>query len=301
MCEQSDVVALGTIPSLSRGNPTTFVFAGRVAPGHVMSGSLTVAEVLKGATPTDVHLEFTAADERTTFGSVPVGSVRLYFLKHAGEHFTFTDPYYPSIVGARGAALKGSVIDKVAATVARVMTVSEASRSERVEALGILGSLRSDESITGLLSSLQSPDRSLRLSAAGNLLRLNDLRGLSPAVAALMASDGMDAQANYDLIRGVMGLKDPAGAPLVIQLLGCPDKFVRRAAVSGLISMGSRSAIAGLGKALYDADVEVRESAVGGLADLTNQGEWHPSMDLYRADESKYLTYWKDWIRRHPG
>jgi hypothetical protein len=56
-------------------------------------------------------------------------------------------------------------------------------------------------------------------------------------------------------------------------------------------------ALKALATALDDDDVEVRYTAVMGLAETTGQKGWGPSMPAFVEDEQRYLQYWRDWIK----
>jgi HEAT repeat protein len=266
-----------------------------------MSGSLLVTQVAKGDALTSVRLEFPKSDAQEIAGEVPVGRLRLFFLKRVADHYTFTDPNYPSTVGAPGPMGEGSANDRVATVMTRVLAAPRTSQEDQIEAMNILGQIPSNVSISSLLGFLGNPSRQLRLGAASNLVLLNDLRGLPSAVSGLLTWESEDGQVAYTILRGIQQLKDPKAVPVVAGLMKAKEKSVREAAIRSLVNIGSRSVIPILGAALTDPAIEVRESAVDGLADLTGQGQWHPSSEKYEANESKYLTYWKDWIRRNPG
>jgi hypothetical protein len=54
-----------------------------------------------------------------------------------------------------------------------------------------------------------------------------------------------------------------------------------------------------LSKLLYNSDKEIRYEAVMGLAEITGQGSWGPAVNIFNSDEQRYLTYWREWAKKH--
>ena len=71
----------------------------------------------------------------------------------------------------------------------------------------------------------------------------------------------------------------------------------RRAAASALRHTEADSAIASLLQALEDTDQEVRYQAVLGLATITGETEWGPSLDSFAREEQRYLAHWRQWTK----
>ena len=75
----------------------------------------------------------------------------------------------------------------------------------------------------------------------------------------------------------------------------CKSVELRRIGSYLLRDSRSKSVLPGLKSALDDPDVEVRYNAVMGLAEYANDRTGHaPTMKEYRADEQKYLDYWRN-------
>jgi hypothetical protein len=60
---------------------------------------------------------------------------------------------------------------------------------------------------------------------------------------------------------------------------------------------GGWASLCPLATTLDDTDFEVRYYGVTGLAEISGQLEWHPNMEVFRAEEARYLRHWRDWAR----
>ncbi|PYR78440.1 MAG: hypothetical protein DMF86_05845 [Acidobacteria bacterium] len=153
-----------------------------------------------------------------------------------------------------------------------------------------------EKSTTRLLRrALADSDESVRLTAAALLLAANDIAGLNIAEDALRrdtpeASDAILHNLRYALSEGV---KTEAAVPAISRIFKSRDVDTRRAAASALRHIGSDAARPELARALNDADFEVRYYAVIGLAEITGDKTWRPSVDEFRHSEARYVEYWK--------
>jgi hypothetical protein len=71
-----------------------------------------------------------------------------------------------------------------------------------------------------------------------------------------------------------------------------------KGAAAALRHTGVDAAMEPLSIALQDSDREVRYQAVLGLATITGKAEWGPTLNLFERDEQRYLTYWRERMRR---
>jgi HEAT repeat protein len=71
----------------------------------------------------------------------------------------------------------------------------------------------------------------------------------------------------------------------------------RRSSAAALRQMHTAAAIGPLLTALKDSDHGVKYQAVIGLAELTGQYEWGPSVELFLKDEHHYVAHWQEWGR----
>ena len=60
----------------------------------------------------------------------------------------------------------------------------------------------------------------------------------------------------------------------------------------------SSGVLTALARALDDSDQQVRYSAVAGLAEITGETKWMPSIPLFKEDESPYLAHWHERVSK---
>jgi len=78
-------------------------------------------------------------------------------------------------------------------------------------------------------------------------------------------------------------------------LLGAPSVYIRRGVAGALRKTESPLALNGLRRALADPDSDVRYYGVLGLAGITDgDTKMVPHVDEFKADERKYLSYWRE-------
>jgi HEAT repeat protein len=124
-------------------------------------------------------------------------------------------------------------------------------------------------------------------------LNRNEIYALDEAVPALLHDfKALPGNLSQDLCAAIsLGVKNPTAIPYLTELLASPEVDVGRAAASALVHTDSEEAVAPLEKALEDSDFEERYYGVIGLAQISRQNDWRPSMEDYRADEGKYLRH----------
>ncbi len=141
-------------------------------------------------------------------------------------------------------------------------------------------------------------DSVAKIEVAAALLERNDVTSLDVAVDALLRPRGVPPYLLHNLSYAIAeGLKDERAIPALGRLLASRQPEIRRSAVSALWHTGSSSAIPLLSASLWDSDLEARYYAVVGLAEITSQDDWRPLMDDFKANQSRYLVYWRDWAR----
>src|SRR5262249_19498502 len=87
---------------------------------------------------------------------------------------------------------------------------------------------------------------------------------------------------------------DPQAISTLIAFQDASDAAVRRGIANALRNTKSIIAIDGLLHSLRDSDADVRYTAVIALAEITHRFSLGASVDLFRSQEDKYLTYWKE-------
>jgi len=140
----------------------------------------------------------------------------------------------------------------------------------------------------------------LNLLASAALLRRNEISTLAGTTKILLyeprsATESILWKLSLAIENGV---KDSRGIPALSRLADAKDLRLRRAAASALRHTGSPKAIHALARSLADSDRNVRYVAVIGLAEITGQYEWGPSIDLFQREEPRYLAHWTEWAKR---
>jgi hypothetical protein len=297
LVEKSDVVAMGRVTFVVDAGPVTVDMPTGRIQARTMAGEMLIDQILKGPPGLDVvRFQFSLPEIAMGFRGVTPGGYRILFLKSRGDHYEFVSPYHPSIVAISGARVKAErPVDRVVEAVAEVLRSRDAFAAQKREAIDVLRGMKSTVAISGLRSALQEGDRITQLNAAAALLASDDVSALPVAEAALLRPEpGLPPEILLNLRGGISrGLKAEAAVPALARLLGASDPETRRAAATALGHTKSSSALRPLARALDDAEFEVRLNAVRGLAEISGQTEWLPSGDAFRADEERYVRYWK--------
>jgi HEAT repeat protein len=214
--------------------------------------------------------------------------------------YVVLNPYYPFIVASTNAPVaRGSDLDRVIAEVAQVFSVSTASLDDRRRAVDVLARVKTASAMAALRVAAKVPDAPVRLRAFAALLRQNDISLLSSVEDILVSPpENIDPGLLRNLAFAIQdGIKNQEAIPVLARLLRASDPQTRRAAASALRHTEAQGAIEPLLTGLEDSDREVRYQAVLGLATITGEGDWGPSLDLFGRDEQRYLTHWREWAK----
>jgi hypothetical protein len=301
LASTADAIVLGKIVSIGQVGVTTLELGAEKVPSRVMAAELHAQEVLKGAPSTvDITVQFFLPDDPIGYRTPPVGTSAIFFLSHTDQGYSFTSPYYPSVVGMPAAAAEGgALLDRLAVRVGAVIESTETSLDQKRQAIFVLGETPGATSTLLLQSASHLYEPTLRLGAVAAMLMRNDISGLELAAEALLLpAGGPPSETTQNLLSGIsVGVKNPQAVPTLATLLRQGNDPVRRAAASALVHTASPSAIDALAQALDDGDYQVRYYAVVGLADITGQRDRRPNTDDFRNREATYLSYWKEWRR----
>jgi hypothetical protein len=301
LIDKADLVVMGTVSYVSETGRTmidTPTNLGRVS-ARVMSGSMQVDRTLKGPEVTTVEFQFHLIEQLISYRGVEPSTYRIVFFKRHGDHYEFVSPYDPSIVAAPlDQVRRGSALDMVIDALAGVLRSPDTADRKR-QAIFALRDINTTAVVPALMIGFTDTNESVRLTAAAGLLAAGNVSALPTAEEAFLRPD-LSRSAEVLNLRAAIanGVKDPAAVPALVRLLSGGDTEMRRATTSALGHTKSPTAIAALGRALYDVDFDVRLNAARGLAGITQQAEWSPSPYGFRANEEPYLAHWKDWVAR---
>jgi len=301
MIRDADLIVVGRIVSVSNKGAETLNIAGSSVPVRRMIAEITVTSTLKGQSINSVWFAFFVSDLRA-FRMVPAAQFAMFFLRQTGlQEYVVLNPYYPSIVALpNGPVNEGSELDKVVGQLVHVLRAPLASQNERLDAIDALDTINTPNSTAALQRTFHSQDLTLKLLAGAALLRRNETSPLNVVATTLLqdptsVSESILANLSFAIETGV---KDPRAIPELSRLLSAREVRVRRAAAAGLRHTGAMDAISALGQALKDSDHDVRYEAVIGLAEITGQYEWGPSIDLFRREERHYIVHWQEWVKQ---
>src|SRR5947209_7455053 len=297
LTHNADQIIVGQVIAVWEIEHTTVDMQGQPVPAVRMGASLRSDRVLKGLTDQPIlNFEFLVTD----FGPyrrVPLKQYGMFFLRLKSPHqYMVSDPYYPFIVASPNSSVsEGDAFNRVVAEVAHVLML-KLSRNERSQAIEALKNVHIEAATKALRYAANDPDISLRLQAMAALLWQNDIASLGAAVEILLnPPPTAEKWRLMNLAASVEGIKDPAVIPLLTRLLAAREVSVRRSAASALRHTGANAALQPLVTALKDSDREVRYQAVIGLAEITGESQWGPSIDLFQRNEQRYLTHWREW------
>jgi len=79
------------------------------------------------------------------------------------------------------------------------------------------------------------------------------------------------------------------------------NKGARAEIASIMRAVADKRSIPDLVALLDDSEERVRYFAATGLANVNGRNDYYVSVDRFKADEAKYITYWKDWWNEGKG
>jgi hypothetical protein len=301
LTREASLIAIGRISSIKEQARTSIEIAGgRSITALQMIATLRVDRMIKGRSDKPTLLfRFFIPDSSLAYASIVPTQFGMFFLRETQQQeYVVLNHYYPFIVAAPEAlTARGSDLNQVVAELAHVITSSRVSQNERSAAIAALDTVKTMAATAALRDAARNNDATLRIQAAGALLRRNDISVMSMVEKILLRPAESEKPILGGLAFNLEGVKDQKAIPSLSRLLDAGDIQTRRGAAAALRNTGSPSAIEPLSKGLEDNDIEVRYSAVIGLAEITKQYGHGPAVDLYMQDEQRYLTYWQGWAK----
>lgn len=303
LAERADLVAIGQVILVTQKDTRTVELNGTATRVRVMAGEMRVDHTLKGAiNATQLSFEFELQDTSGGYSGIAPASYRMLFLKKTNSGYSFVSNYYPSVVAIPGIPPgDGGTLDNISLQLESVVKDAHSDISRRQEALYALRTLQIPRATAALERALQEKSIDLQLVAAAALLERNDTAGMQIAEAALTKRPpAIPGYLLHNLTYAISeGVRNDRAVPALARLLQLPDIETRRAAASALWHTHSDAAASALAAALNDQDFEVRFYSVIGLAEITGQSEWHPNMEVFHGDETRYLEHWRNWAQEN--
>lgn len=300
LVSNSTLVVTGAVVSLSEGAPTQVRNGTATFAARPITGILKVNQFIKGGAGTNqVRFTYLLPEEFKGWRSVAAQQYGIFFFKtDESGSLGFASPYYPYIPVAPGVAAVGATpVDRIFSVLSGTVSNGRATDQQRLSAVRVLATAKEPAAAMRLRELLISGPLNLRVAVAAALLRRNDLFGLDVVTRALLQKPpNVSESVLEDAVAAVrLGVSNRQAIPQLEQLLASGDPDVRRASTAGLMRTNSLEAIKPLLSELEDSDFETRYFAAVALADITDQPQWRPTIDQFRADENKYLHHWKEW------
>lgn len=299
LTRNADLIVLGQITSIRESGRVTITLEGKATESQSMVAELTARGVLKGKVDSPrIFFTFAVPMVESGYKTIAPSQFGLFFLRADGdERFTVLSPYYPFLVAASDSPkLKGNDLDRVVGTIAHLL--AQPSAELRREAIYILDTASTDEATDALRRAASDGDTVVKLQALAALLRRGDISVLNIAEDFLLhPKPNVDEYLRRNVSVSLEGIKDPRAIVTLVRLLAAPDIQTRRSSAGALRHMHTTAAIGPLLTALESSDRGVRYQGVIGLAELTGQDEWAPSVELFQKDEQHFIAHWKEWGR----
>jgi hypothetical protein len=302
----SDFVAVGTIESVSDLGEQAIVANGKEYRAMSKEGMLKVDTVLKGeALQSPVRFVFSIPEQALDYRGVLAGSYRVVFLrKTSSGSFEFADHSYPTLAAVPGVSISNQQtgVETILNFVEAVL-VSKVPVSLKHEAISELRNSNSPSVARALRSAANDANLEISLDAVSELLARNDISAMPLAERYLVRPQ---PQVPTYLLRNISAaiesrVKDPRAIPALTRLLSATDIDTVRAAASALRATGVTAALPSLARALKSPDFQTRYYAIIGMAEISNQPDWRPSVAEFRSAEKKYLDFWQSWAEEHLG
>ena len=300
LTRNAGLIAVGHVTSVRDEGAASLEIGGRTLSARQRKFTLRVQRVLKGPAVNDVECTMLLPDQPIGYGIIPKTQFGMFFLrKQSAQVFTVANPYYPFIVASPAAPVtEGEPLDQIVAELTYVAGSPATAAEDRVRAVTIL-----DKVVTAGVTMVLTQVAHERNGAASNhavaaLLRRNESSVIELAERILLDAQNADADLRRQIAYSIRdGVTDPSTIPSLTRLLRAAEVETRLSAAAALRHVGTESVIEPLGLALNDDHREVRYQAVLGLAAVTGQADWGPSIELYASDEERYVTHWKDWLK----
>lgn len=286
LTNNADLIIIGRVNSTSKTTRAT--------------ATLGIDKVVKGETNArTIDFEF--------FPNHPSAYVRIqpelfgmFFLKRneAEGGYRVLDPTYPAVIAPANAVLsKEEGLERTVNVVGQVLLTSRAAEDRRV-AVSVLRGALTDRATELLRQATKDRDSVVMMQSISALLNRADIETLAIAERTLLnPPSGTEPYLLDNISAALEGIKDPRAIPALQRLLRSSNTRTRWGAVSALRQMRVMEAVEGLVIALGDNDRDVRYEGVMGLAELTGQNQWAPSIGKFESDEQRYLDHWKEWSR----
>lgn len=292
----ADLIVIGRVVSITEEAKESVNVQGNLIPSTRCTGTLQIDGVIKGEAHIGaLSLTFYSPAVPSAVRSIPLGQYGMYFLRQSDTGLTIYDPVYPYLPAVPGAYNQATALDRVTAVLAKILNSRSEPNSRRLEALQLLGKLKTDAAKQSLVDTLNIETGEFRLHVAATLVASNEVTGLPPLVDALLHRNAMPNSLVRYLARSLGGMRDPRAVPILAPLLSANDSEIRMGVAMALRQSGTSAALEPLSNFLYDSNTLINYYAVVGLGEITRQDEWTPSFETFEHNPAPFLAYWREW------
>jgi hypothetical protein len=137
----------------------------------------------------------------------------------------------------------------------------------------------------------------LKQRLQSELVRLGDITEL-PEVSRLLLANSVSPNQKISFLY-VIGnsVKDSRAIPAVESLLGSADSSIKAPAMEAFWHIADPRSKNALASGLEDPSDDVRYYSVRGLAEITGEVQWGPSISEFHEHEQRHLNHWREWAR----
>ena len=299
LTEASTLIVVGELTAIQRDvRSTTVDLNGSSELVRIQRGTFRIDQMLKGDQQSPFTAEFAVGRARGGWSIPPEHAYGLFFLKDVGGTLQFTDPDQSWIPVTRGIGVEGTTpLERVVSTLAQVLSIPDSTHDQKALALWNLQFSKSDASARALRAVVTNADPSIGLNAARALMLRGDASGMGVIKTVFLPGPQALPDRLEETVSNAIsiGIHDPQLIPDLEHLLNSSSRYMRKGVTIALMRTESPNALNALRRALADSDVEVRYYGLLGLGRITDgDGEMLPSMERFKADEAKYVSYWRD-------
>ena len=297
---EADLIGVGEVLNITEIGEREITINGTAVTSTLFEGNFRLDQVLKGSADRKVlDFEFEMPSVPTGHRGAP-SAYRMLFLSIRDGKYTFTSPYYPSLIAVPGLDTSDArPEDGVSQQLTAVITSPLVPEVGKLEAVQALATVRTTGATATLKQVALGEALELKVIATAALLRRNESSAVGIAESVLLPDyTPVPVQLQAELQYAIQNsFSNPEGIPSLSRLLRAKQPATRRAATMALRNTASVRAVDGLTRSLWDTDFETRYYAVVGLAEITQDLEWRPLFEQFRSDEARYLAHWRWWAQ----
>ena len=253
--------------------------------------------------PLEVEFEQMTAGVVLSHEELKQGEYALVFLKKRGDRYAFTS-WFRGKINISNTPLK--VVAKGSDPMSLIKqellnSLRDKNPNATLPSLKILEELKdksADTHIETLLDRLDPNAVAVRGQALITLIRIGNIDHIAEAINYIDQETTTRTHKFYKtfLTHSLERIRDPNAIVQLHPLLKHPNELVRSQVAQSLRHIKSPSSIPYLIEGLDDSNVDVRYSCMMGLYKiLGKKGTWGATTNYFRANESEYLSLWKNW------